>query len=332
MNGRNYSIIRDSLSGGNIGECPSDPCALSPCMNGGTCTSNGNGRMFSCQCRFGFGGGICSNGKCTFSELSLFYPIYVVTVIDVVYFTGDSYISYPSLNESFGNTRLYLEVKPNASDGLILYNGQTNGMDYISLSLLSGYVQFQYNLGSGAALLESIYQLDLNDWHTIEARRNGQSGVLTVDGVTTTGTSPGTETLLQLGGPLFIGGVENFTMVNANNSEVGYAGCIRQLRTNLELVDFIADSSASLNIKQCPSTDPCISQPCMNGGTCVYDRNERLSCLCTDQYTGAQCEELLCSENLCQNGGRCTVETIDDTLIQSCQCILPFAGEICTEG
>ena len=73
MNGRNYSIIGDSLSGGNIGECPTDPCALSPCMNGGTCTSDGNGRMFTCQCRFGFRGETCSNGKYASYELNLLH-------------------------------------------------------------------------------------------------------------------------------------------------------------------------------------------------------------------------------------------------------------------
>jgi len=254
-----------------------------------------------------------------------------VTIINVVYFSGNSFISYPSLNESFGNTRLYLEIKPNASDGLILYNGQTNGMDFISLSLSSGVVRFQYDLGSGEVVIASKYQLDLNDWHIIEARRNGRSGVLTVDGFTTTGTSPGPETLLQLGGPLFIGGVDDFTMID---SDIGYAGCIRELRTspNLELINFIADATDGVNIEKCPSADPCISQPCMNGGTCVNDRTERFTCLCSDQYSGAQCEDLLCPENLCQNGGRCIVGTISDTQVQSCLCTLPFAGETCTDG
>ena len=77
--------------------------------------------------------------------------------MNISYFNGDSYISYPSFNDSFGTTRLYLELRPISSDGLILYNGQIIGTDYISLSLSSSFVQFQYDLGSGPAVIESRY-------------------------------------------------------------------------------------------------------------------------------------------------------------------------------
>ena len=30
------------------------------------------------------------------------------------------------INDSFGTTRVYLELRPNTSDGLVLYNGQSN--------------------------------------------------------------------------------------------------------------------------------------------------------------------------------------------------------------
>ena len=83
---------------------------------------------------------------------------FTVTLINTPYFNGDSYISYPSYNDTFGTTRLYLELRPNSSDGLVLYNGQINGTDYISLSL---------------SVIESRYMLDLNDWNTIEAWRTG---------------------------------------------------------------------------------------------------------------------------------------------------------------
>ena len=47
-NGVNYNLITDSVSGGNIRECQSNQCDLSPCMNDGVCSSSG--RTFQYQC------------------------------------------------------------------------------------------------------------------------------------------------------------------------------------------------------------------------------------------------------------------------------------------
>ena len=57
----NYSLIDDAISGGNIQECRNNPCDISPCLNDGVCSSTG--AMSHCQCRFGFAGPTCSNGK-----------------------------------------------------------------------------------------------------------------------------------------------------------------------------------------------------------------------------------------------------------------------------
>ena len=78
--------------------------------------------------------------------------------------------------------------------------------------------------------------------------------------------------------------------------------------------------------------DTCASQPCINGGTCVQEVNERFTCLCPDRYTGVVCEDLVCSVNPCQNGGRCIAEIVNGTELQNCQCPLPYSGEFCTEG
>ena len=80
-----------------------------------------------------------------------------MTTINIPYFNGDSYISYPSISGSLGtvSSRIRLEMRPNSSDGLILYNGQVIGTDYISLSLSSSFVQFQYDLGNGPVVIES---------------------------------------------------------------------------------------------------------------------------------------------------------------------------------
>ena len=66
--------------------------------------------------------------------------LFTVTTINIPYFNGDSFISYPSFNDSFGTTRVYLEQRPNASDDLVLYNAQANGTDYTLLTLSSGIV------------------------------------------------------------------------------------------------------------------------------------------------------------------------------------------------
>ena len=264
------------------------------------------------------------------------YSSFTVIAIDIPHFNGDSYISYPSINDdSLGTvpSRIHLELRPNSSDGLILYNGQISGTDYISLSLSSSFVQFQYDLGSGPVVIESRHMLDLNDWHTIEASRTGRSGVLIVNGIVSRGTSPGTDNLLQLGEPLYLGGTPDTANVRGNVVEAGYVGCIRnfQLSPTNEVVDFIVDSLDGMNITECPSMDVCASQPCINGGTCVQV-DERFTCSCPDNYTGIICEVLICSVNPCQNGGICIAEIVNGIEVQNCLCHVPYSGEYCTEG
>uniref|UniRef100_UPI00398E3243 hepatocyte growth factor activator-like n=1 Tax=Pristiophorus japonicus TaxID=55135 RepID=UPI00398E3243 len=48
-------------------------------------------------------------------------------------------------------------------------------------------------------------------------------------------------------------------------------------------------------VPQCPKQDPCLPQPCKNGGTCI--RNPLLNtyhCRCADQFTGVNCQEAKC--------------------------------------
>ena len=258
-----------------------------------------------------------------------------MTTINIPYFNGDSYISYPSISGSLGtvSSRIRLEMRPNSSDGLILYNGQVIGTDYISLSLSSSFVQFQYDLGNGPVVIESRYMLDLNEWHIIEALRTGRSGVLIVNGIVSRRISTGTDSLLQLDEPLYLGGILNTANVRENVVETGYIGCIRNLElgyTN-ESINFIVDSLDGRNITECPSMDVCASQPCTNDGTCVQV-NERFTCLCADHYTGVICEVLICSVNPCQNGGICIAEIVDGIEMQNCVCHLPYSGEFCNEG
>lgn len=80
----------------------------------------------------------------------------------------------------------------------------------------------------------------------------------------------------------------------------------------------------------------CISEPCINGGTCVPTLGgngaENFLCTClNDHYAGVYCEEsdLNCYENggdlICNNGGAC-VKDIDGGI---CDCVGGFCGNYC---
>ena len=47
--------------------------------------------------------------------------------------------------------------------------------------------------------------------------------------------------------------------------------------------------------------DECASRPCVNGGTCINDKNG-YSCACPFNYAGKNCERV----QLCTKGKKCT--------------------------
>jgi len=66
---------------------------------------------------------------------------------------------------------------------------------------------YRYDLGSGASNLTTSEKVDLNQWNFVRITRNGQKGTLQLnEGPVVKGSSPGSQSELNLKMPLLIGG------------------------------------------------------------------------------------------------------------------------------
>ncbi|XP_022082334.1 uncharacterized protein LOC110974776 isoform X2 [Acanthaster planci] len=76
--------------------------------------------------------------------------------------------------------------------------------------------------------------------------------------------------------------------------------------------------------------NPCLSQPCLNGGACISESLTAYRCLCTECFTGNRCElpRDACDGNTCQNGAACAALPGSCTQYE-CQCPGCFIGQFC---
>jgi len=75
----------------------------------------------------------------------------------------------------------------------------------------------------------------------------------------------------------------------------------------------------------CPF-DACVSNPCMNGGTCAAN-GATFNCQCPPGYAGNSCETAFgaCTSSPCINGGTC--KEVANSF--QCSCISPYSGVYC---
>lgn len=68
-----------------------------------------------------------------------------------------------------------LKFRSFGPSGLILWSGKkdmSSSADYLALGLKDGYLNFQYNLGSGEVIIVyNITKLDDGKWHSVRATR-----------------------------------------------------------------------------------------------------------------------------------------------------------------
>ena len=114
--------------------------------------------------------------------LLLFTFVYSLdVVIETMLFRDNltSFAAFPSIGSDTRSTTITMSIKPLEKDGFIFYAGRKTTppfIDYISVGLYDGYVEFRYDLGSGTVEIKSTERLVLYQWHTIRAERNMRNG------------------------------------------------------------------------------------------------------------------------------------------------------------
>jgi hypothetical protein len=81
------------------------------------------------------------------------------TPVRIPHFNGHSHLEFKGLGRTvLAYTEVEAVVKPEAPDGIILYNGYTHDRkgDFIALSLRDGFVEFSFDLGTGPAVIRLV--------------------------------------------------------------------------------------------------------------------------------------------------------------------------------
>ncbi|XP_032503144.1 agrin isoform X2 [Phocoena sinus] len=296
---------------------PPRPCDSQPCLHGGTCQDQGSGEDFTCRCTAGRGGAVCEQAP---------RP-------SVPAFGGHSFLAFPTLR-AYHTLRLALEFRALEPQGLLLYNGNVRGKDFLALALLGGRVQLRFDTGSGPAVLTSSVPVQPGRWHHLELSRHWRQGTLSVDGETPVlGQSPSGTDGLNLDMDLFVGGVpedQASVVLERTSVGVGLRGCIRLLDVNnqqLELSDWQGSATRSSGVGEC-GDHPCVPNPCLGGAPCQALEAGMFHCRCLPGRFGPTCadEKDPCQPNPCHGAAPCRVLPQGEA---KCECPQGREGSLC---
>ncbi|KAM7099387.1 agrin isoform 1-T1 [Molossus nigricans] len=294
---------------------PPRPCDSQPCLHGGTCRDQDSGGTFTCSCPAGRGGTVCEKAL---------HPL-------VPSFGGQSFLAFPTLR-AYHTLRLALEFRTLEPQGLLLYNGNAQGKDFLALALLGGRVQLRFDTGSGPAVLTSSVPVEPGRWHRLELSRHWRQGALSVDGEPpVSGQSPSGTDGLNLDTDLFVGGVpedQASVVLERTSVSVGLRGCIRELDVNnqrLELSNW-QGATRSSGVGVC-GAHPCQPSPCHGGAPCQALEAGMFRCQCPPGRFGPTCaEENPCEPNPCHGAAPCRVLPGGEA---ACDCPLGRGGALC---
>ncbi|KAG1944011.1 pikachurin [Pimephales promelas] len=268
----------NALSGADIGECSNSVCEKVTCANGGICFAN-RADGFICLCPLGYKGLLCEESfllslpqfnESMFSYASAPWPQ-----------PSHNYLSFMEFEVTF---------QPTNPDGTLLYTDDVASRDFLSVSLVDGYVEFRFDCGSGASVIRSEEAVTLGVWHELRVSRTAKNGILQVDNQRPVeGMAEGAFTQIKCSSPLYIGGVPNYDITKTSAGVLRpFSGTVQKISLNDRSIELNPGQAFGVNVLN--AAHPCVENPCANGGTC-RPKWDGYDCDCALGYDGKHCQK-----------------------------------------
>ncbi|XP_058633388.1 pikachurin [Onychostoma macrolepis] len=268
----------NALSGADIGECSNSVCEKVTCANGGICFAN-RADGFICLCPLGYKGFLCEESfllslpqfnESMYSYASAPWPQ-----------PSHNYLSFMEFEMTF---------QPTNPDGTLLYTDDAASRDFLSISLVGGYVEFRFDCGSGATVIRSEEAVAMDVWHELRVSRTAKNGILQVDNQRPVeGMAEGAFTQIKCSSPLYIGGVPNYDITKTSAGVLRpFSGTVQKITLNDRTIELNPGQAFGVNVLN--ADHPCVENPCANGGTC-RPKWDGYDCDCALGYDGKHCQK-----------------------------------------
>ncbi|CAL1548003.1 unnamed protein product [Lymnaea stagnalis] len=147
-------------------------------------------------------------------------------------------------------TKVSFQFKTYATDALLFYMGYK---DYFSVELRGGHIVFQYDLGSGAAVVKSSDVYNNGTWHKVSIDRNMKNGILILNDRTEEiqVESKGNLKTLETTDDIYLGGFDSAVTLPNSVGIAGFDGCIKDITVGTVSVSLTEFKRSNGIVKEC---------------------------------------------------------------------------------